>query len=148
MELDLVFVSPERWIPPCITMFISCSLYTAGSMTGFDASGHIAEETRHAKHVPSPPPHAPLIDIRLKYHRRPRNADHRHTHWNHGISRHNPLPVLHSRSKYPLFIKRPPTVRTDLRVGAGEGALHLHDRCCSDQFDYRKCPSTALPFND
>ena len=36
---------------PYINMFISCSFYTAESLTGCDASGHIAEETRHAKYI-------------------------------------------------------------------------------------------------
>jgi hypothetical protein len=27
------------------------SLFTAGTLTGFDASGHVAEETKHAKSV-------------------------------------------------------------------------------------------------
>lgn len=30
---------------------VSCSLFTAGTMTGFDASGHIAEETKNARLV-------------------------------------------------------------------------------------------------
>ena len=38
----------------CTPTLICCSLYTAGALTGFDASGHVAEETRHAKHVLSP----------------------------------------------------------------------------------------------
>lgn len=28
-------------------------LFTAGTLTGFDASGHIAEETKNARFVPS-----------------------------------------------------------------------------------------------
>lgn len=38
----------------CLCLFISpcsmsASLFTAGTMTGFDASGHIAEETKNAR---------------------------------------------------------------------------------------------------
>src|SRR6267142_3131860 len=33
-----------------LTMFPR-SLFTAGTLTGFDASGHVAEETKHAKWV-------------------------------------------------------------------------------------------------
>jgi translation initiation factor 5B len=29
--------------------FSQLSLFTAGTLTGFDASGHVAEETKHAK---------------------------------------------------------------------------------------------------
>ncbi len=29
------------------------SLFTGGTLTGFDASGHIAEETKNARHVMS-----------------------------------------------------------------------------------------------
>lgn len=32
---------------------IICSLFTSGIMIGFDASGHVAEETRNARHVES-----------------------------------------------------------------------------------------------
>jgi hypothetical protein len=30
-------------------VYTKCSLFTAGTMTGFDASGHIAEETKNAR---------------------------------------------------------------------------------------------------
>ena len=52
MELDPVFVSlwlnvrSERNL-----MGLPQSLFTAGTLTGFDASGHIAEETKHAQSV-------------------------------------------------------------------------------------------------
>jgi hypothetical protein len=32
------------------------SLFTAGTLTGFDASGHVAEETKHARLVFAPKP--------------------------------------------------------------------------------------------
>ena len=33
----------------CQVNYFCCSLFTAGTMTGFDASGHIAEETKNAR---------------------------------------------------------------------------------------------------
>lgn len=36
-------------------MLTPCSLFTAGTMIGFDASGHIAEETRNARYARSFP---------------------------------------------------------------------------------------------
>lgn len=51
MELDLVFVRPS--FIPRIVQWIDQgqfdSLFTAGTLTGFDASGHIAEETKNAR---------------------------------------------------------------------------------------------------
>ena len=52
MELDVVFVSVAPWALDVSTS-TSRSLFTTGSMIGFDASGHIAEETRNAKYVES-----------------------------------------------------------------------------------------------
>lgn len=47
LELDFVFVSGSRRLSiPCL---MSSSLFTAGTLTGFDASGHIAEETKNAR---------------------------------------------------------------------------------------------------
>lgn len=52
MELDLVVVSAILFT--CIANQKGSwiiSLFTAGTLTGFDASGHIAEETRNARYV-------------------------------------------------------------------------------------------------
>lgn len=47
MELDsLVVCRRNRGI---LQSLIFCSLFTAGTLTGFDASGHVAEETKNAK---------------------------------------------------------------------------------------------------
>lgn len=37
--------------PSFIPKLIPCSLFTSGTMIGFDASGHVAEETRNARYV-------------------------------------------------------------------------------------------------
>src|SRR6266702_810855 len=54
MELDPVIVSsflpPRRCYALDLTATLS-SLITAGTLTGFDASGHIAEETKNARWV-------------------------------------------------------------------------------------------------
>jgi hypothetical protein len=51
MELASVIVS--CWYSTTIhvtdLMWIFPSLFTAGTMTGFDASGHVAEETKNAQ---------------------------------------------------------------------------------------------------
>jgi len=45
-------VSPNSSLPFFSTpIIIPCSLFTAGTMIGFDASGHIAEETRNARYA-------------------------------------------------------------------------------------------------
>ena len=129
-------------------MFISCSFYTGESLTGCDASGHVAEETRNAKYIRSPLPRVSLVDIKLQCRRRPRDIDLHHSQRNHGIRRHNPLPILHSGSKHTLFIECSATVRTDLRDGAREGPLRLHDHYCGDWLAYRDFPSPTPSFHD
>jgi len=49
MELDTVLVSFRLFIQLYWLLTFPCSLFTAGTMTGFDASGHIAEETKNAR---------------------------------------------------------------------------------------------------
>jgi hypothetical protein len=41
--------------PLCVSMLIPRSLFTSGTMIGFDASGHVAEETRNARQAQSRP---------------------------------------------------------------------------------------------
>lgn len=48
--------------PFYILELISCSLFTSGTMIGFDASGHVAEETRNARYVESSHLFASLVD--------------------------------------------------------------------------------------
>lgn len=48
MELDLVLVCANLFFKYDVTYSLF-SLFTAGTMTGFDASGHIAEETKNAR---------------------------------------------------------------------------------------------------
>lgn len=48
MELDFILVgSFLSYLPEAILS--PASLFTAGTLTGFDASGHIAEETKNAR---------------------------------------------------------------------------------------------------
>lgn len=49
MELHLVTVGVLD--PLQFSALIPSSLFTSGTMIGFDASGHVAEETRNARHV-------------------------------------------------------------------------------------------------
>lgn len=51
MELATFFVRllSVRIGNVCLCDQHATSLFTAGTLTGFDASGHIAEETKHAK---------------------------------------------------------------------------------------------------
>lgn len=49
MELYLVTVGVLYSL--YFSMLIPSSLFTSGTMIGFDASGHVAEETRNARHV-------------------------------------------------------------------------------------------------
>ena len=51
MELDSVIVSTIRACYGLDLMAILSSLFTAGTLTGFDASGHVAEETKNARWV-------------------------------------------------------------------------------------------------
>ena len=62
MELDAVFVRTCDWLG--VFALTHRSLFTSGSLIGFDASGHIAEETRHAKYIRScPRPSAPFLTL-------------------------------------------------------------------------------------
>jgi hypothetical protein len=47
LELDLVVVGHFELVRNIILTIIS--LFTAGTMTGFDASGHVVEETKNAR---------------------------------------------------------------------------------------------------
>lgn len=46
-------------------ILIPCSFFTTSPFIGFDAAGHVAEETRHAKHVEHPSLPVSPIDIKL-----------------------------------------------------------------------------------
>ena len=45
---DAVYLDNGTGAPPAWNWILSF-LFTAGTMTGFDASGHIAEETKNAR---------------------------------------------------------------------------------------------------
>lgn len=54
MELDVVLVSPDELVAfGSVQADVDASLFTAGTLTGFDASGHIAEETKNARSASS-----------------------------------------------------------------------------------------------
>ena len=55
-DIELGYLDNGTGAPPAWNWILSF-LFTAGTMTGFDASGHIAEETKNARYDCGPPQH-------------------------------------------------------------------------------------------
>jgi hypothetical protein len=135
MELDSVIVG--SFLPPraCYSIDLTAmlsSLFTAGTLTGFDASGHIAEETKNARSVFGFDGSLLLfLRILLQCRCWPRHHKQRHCHRRARFHNDHPVPLLYPRPGHVLRARCPSTIRASVRARLRKGAQYLHDhsRC-------------------